>query len=170
MLPQDYPIPIVIVQHITADFLPSMVRWLDMVSPLHVTVAQAGERPQQGNVYLAPGTSHLLIELTRRFAFDTVSPERPLPSGDILLKSVARAYGSRAVGMVLTGMGSDGADGLRAMYDAGAFTIAQDEETSAVYGMPREAVARGGVHRVLALADMPAALLEMAGSKKERLS
>lgn len=169
-LPHDFPVPIVVVQHITADFLPSMVKWLDMVSPLHVTVAQAGDRPQAGNVYLAPGTSHLLLELTRRFAFDTVSPERPLPSGDILLRSVARAYGSRAIGIVLTGMGSDGADGLRALYDAGAFTIAQDEATSAVYGMPREAVARGGVHRVLPLADIPAALVEMVASKKERLS
>ena len=167
MLPADFPLPIVVVQHITAEFLPSMVKWLDVVSPLTVEIAEARQRPRPGHVYLAPGTTHLYIDHYRRFEMDSQFSQRPMPSGNVLLEAVARQYRARAIGIVLTGMGSDGADGLRAMYDAGAYTIAQDEETSAVFGMPREAVARGGVRKVLSINDIAPALIELVGQNKE---
>jgi two-component system chemotaxis response regulator CheB len=88
------------------------------------------------------GSAHLCMT-AQRFSLDSKTPGRHIPSGDVLFESVAAAYGAKAVGVVLTGMGDDGARGLRAMYNAGAFTIAQDESSSAVFGMPREAAAQG---------------------------
>lgn len=166
LLPADFPLPIVIVQHITPDFLTSMIKWLDMVSLLTVTLAHEGDSPKPGNVYLAPGDTHLLLGRGRRFRFDDQTPASHKPSGDILLKSIAQQFGARAIGIVLTGMGEDGAEGLRALHTQGAYTIAQDEATSAVFGMPRAAIEMGAARRVLPLAEIPAALIELTSSKE----
>lgn len=168
-LPADFPLPVVVVQHIAADFLPSLVKWLDGIAPLSVSIAQPGDQPKPGNVYIAPGQAHLRIDRNLRFCLDTKTPGRHIPSGDVLFDSVASAYGAKAVGVVLTGMGDDGAHGLRAMYNAGAFTIAQDESSSAVYGMPREAAAQGTTRAVLPLTDIAGALIDLT-RKKERSS
>lgn len=168
-LPGDFPLPVVVVQHIAADFLPSLVKWLDGIAPLAVTIAQPGVHPQPGHVYVAPGQAHLRIDRSLRFSLDTETPGRHIPSGDVLFESVAAAYGAKAVGVVLTGMGDDGARGLRVMYNAGAFTIAQDEDSSAVFGMPREAAAQGATCEVLPLNDIAAALVELT-RRKERTS
>jgi two-component system, chemotaxis family, protein-glutamate methylesterase/glutaminase len=162
-LPGDYPLPIVVVQHIAVDFQPSLVEWLGSGTTLRVVTSSVGEQPQPGSVYIAPGDAHLLLTRERRFRLDrTPGRSRYMASGDILLESVARTYGAHAAGVVLTGMGSDGAIGLRQMYEASAFTIAQDEATSVVYGMPREAVTVGAVRQVLPLPEIASALLDLA--------
>lgn len=149
-LPSDFAVPIVIAQHITPGFVPALAGWLTGLTPLQIAVAQDRERPRPGWIYLAPGDAQLRLTRGRRFELDSrPGLSRYVPSGDILLESVASSYGPRAVGVVLTGMGDDGARGLRAMRDADAFTIAQDEETSVVFGMPREAIALGSAQRVL---------------------
>lgn len=158
----DFPLPVAIVQHISSDFIPSLVSWLDSITPLAVKVAMHGELPQPGTVYVAPGGTHLRI--TKRLRFDlNGSPEAVphIPSGDVFLESVAQAYGSQAIGLVLTGMGEDGARGLRAMYDKGALTLAQDEATSVVYGMPRQAKEIGAVRQVLPLPQIASFLTEL---------
>jgi two-component system chemotaxis response regulator CheB len=168
-LPGDFPLPIVIVQHMATDFYPSLVAWLSKLTSLRVVMAQPGEQPRPGTVYFASGEGHLRLSLHRRFEIDTnTGASAYTPSGDVLLESVAKAYGSEAVGVVLTGMGDDGARGLRAMRAAGATTIAQDEGSSVVFGMPREAIHLGGAQQVLALPDIANALLALAKATAEQ--
>lgn len=167
-LPATFPLPIVIVQHISADFVDSLAAWLNQVTPLTVKVAQEDETPQAGYVYLSPGDAHLSLRSNGRLHLDSdLGTWRYMPSCDVLLHSVAQVYPGRSIGVVLTGMGDDGADGLRAMYDTGAITIAQDEGTSIVYGMPHEAVQRGGVQHVISLVDMASRLVHLAMKTEE---
>lgn len=169
-LPPDFAIPIVIVQHISADFVDSLRSWVARLTSLTVTVAQPGERPLPGSVYLAPGGRHLRLTRDHSFEMDeNPSKAYHVPSGDILLESVGHSYGRRAVGVVLTGIGDDGARGLRVMYDTGAFTIAQDEATSAVYGMPKAALDLGGTCQVLSLPDIAPALVRLSQTKESIL-
>jgi two-component system chemotaxis response regulator CheB len=142
-LPADYRIPILVVQHMTPGFLDGLVAWLDNELALPVRLACDGQELAPG-VWLAPDEAHLKLELTRRLGLDTdtiVGNHRP--SGDVLLSSLARVAGAKAVAVVLTGMGRDGAEGLAAVAAAGGRTIAQDEQSSGVYGMPRVAAERG---------------------------
>jgi two-component system, chemotaxis family, protein-glutamate methylesterase/glutaminase len=166
-LPADFPLPVVIVQHIAPDFLPSLVKWLNSVTALHVVVAEPGTKPQPGWVYIAPGDAHLYIDMQQRFRLESHTTARHMPSGDVLFQSVAQVYGPQAIGVVLTGMGDDGARGLRAMRDAGAFTIAQDEATAAVFGMPREAAALGGAGQVVALDEIAPTVMQVSLNKEK---
>lgn len=161
-LPDDFNIPIVIIQHIAADFLPSLVEWLSGVTPLRVKVAEEGELPEAGTVYFAPGEKHLSVTSAKRFDCSVQSDTRHVPSGDVLLESVARHYRRKAIGVILTGMGRDGATGLLEMHDAGALTVAQDEATSIVYGMPLEAVNLNAAQHVLPLTEIPGLLVGLA--------
>lgn len=154
VLPDDFAIPVVIAQHMAGDFIPSLVDWLDSICKLQVQVAEVGQRPRPGNVYISPGEGHLYISPDYQFKLDTITHARYTPSADILFKSVANYYQKQAVGVILTGMGDDGARGLRLMFDAGAYTIAQDEATCVVYGMPREAANLGAVHKTLPLPEI----------------
>lgn len=160
-LPVDFPIPIVVVQHIAGDFLPSLVKWLQSISPLHVKLAEEGEIPQAGTIYMAPFGRHLYFDEKRRFAFRDTPRVSHIPSGDILLESIAEQYGAAAVGIILTGMGADGANGLLQMRQAGAITIAQNEHTSAVYGMPAAAQQVGAVQYTLSLPMIAPTLREV---------
>jgi two-component system chemotaxis response regulator CheB len=142
-LPADYRIPILVVQHMTPGFIAGLVRWLDGELALPVRLADDDQELAAG-VWFAPDGAHLKLEPTRRLGLDTdtiVGNHRP--SGDVLLSSLARTAGSRAVAVVLTGMGRDGAEGLADVAAAGGRTIAQDEQSSGVYGMPRAAAERG---------------------------
>lgn len=163
-LPEGFSLPIVVVQHIALDFVPSLRVWLSSVTPLKVVIAEADATPRPGHIYLAPGNAHLTINALERFV---LTPDRGneahMPSGNVLLSSLARTYQAQAVGVILTGMGGDGAGGLQMMYDSGAFTIAQDEASSVVYGMPREAVQLGAVRRVLPLLSIPEMLVSLTG-------
>ncbi|GAB7191823.1 chemotaxis-specific protein-glutamate methyltransferase CheB [Kineococcus sp. NUM-3379] len=145
------PATVLLVQHLHEDFVPGFVTWLAALSALPVHTAVPGVRPEPGHVYVAPAGRHLALSPGHVL----VLPEHPVtihrPSVDVLFTSVAQTAGPRSVGVLLTGMGEDGAAGMLAMRTTGALTIAQDEETCAVYGMPRAAVERGAAERVLAL-------------------
>lgn len=163
-LPADLGVGVAIVQHMSPGFTEGLVGWLNRSSPLDVRLAVAGEHMAPGRVWVAPDHHHLRIGpggVLRLAADELVDGHRP--SGTALLESLARTYGSAAIGVVLTGMGADGAHGLLAMREAGAFTIAQDEASSAVYGMPAKAAALGAARRILPLADVAAAIRRAAG-------
>jgi two-component system chemotaxis response regulator CheB len=144
-------------------FTTSFARRLDALAALTVVEAQGGERIQPGHAYLAPGHSHLLVRrsaggwVTELSQSDPVNRHRP--SVDVLFRSLAQEAGARASGVILTGMGKDGALGLLEMRQKGAWTIGQDQRSCVVYGMPREAANVGALEEVAALGDIPARLL-----------
>jgi two-component system chemotaxis response regulator CheB len=146
-LQADYEVPVLVVQHIAPGFIDGLVRWLDGKLALPVGVAREGERAAAG-VWFAPDDAHLLLNESMRFQFDRETKSAHRPSVDMLLGSLAQSLGEEAVGVVLTGMGKDGADGAAAIRRAGGLVIAQDEASSVVYGMPR-AVAQGGADLIL---------------------
>ncbi len=125
-------------------------------------MAHAHARLRPGVVYLAPGGVHMEIDAHHRVRLIRArGAHRHQPSATVLLDSVARAYGEAAIGIIMTGMGDDGAAGLRAMRAAGAYTLAQDEKSCVVFGMPAEAIACGAVERVVSLDDLAAAIAEV---------
>ena len=143
-LPVDFPMPVVVVQHIVKGFIPGLAEWLNVKVAVRVKVAIDGERLQNGTVYLAPDDHHLTVSRRRTVALQASPPVGGFrPSGNVLLASVAAACGPDAVAVVLTGMGSDGMEGARAVSERGGTVLAQDERTSVVFGMPRAVVAAG---------------------------
>jgi two-component system chemotaxis response regulator CheB len=160
-LSRDFPIPVAIVQHIADGFTEGLASWLGQESRLDVREATDGEVLRPGRVLLAPTGRHLVISKGIAHLSDAAPVDTFRPSVTPLFLSAARAYGSRCCGVILTGMGRDGADGMKALKDVGAHTIAQDEATSAVFGMPRAAIELGAVDRVLPLEEIPRALLEV---------
>jgi two-component system chemotaxis response regulator CheB len=163
-LPADFPAPILVVQHISQGFLSGLVDWLDSVVSLRVKIAERSERLLPGTVYLAPHGFHLGVTRDARARLSDSPPVDGFrPSGSSLLESVADAFGSRALGVILTGMGADGASGLCDLHAAGGVTVAQDEATSVVYGMPRAAVERGVVDHVLPVQRIAQCLCKNVG-------
>lgn len=163
-LPKDCALPVLAVMHIGAAFAISFAEWLDGQVHRKVSYARGGESlgSLSHQVLLAPPDRHLIVQGDRLVL--THAPERHAcrPSVDVLFESVAREHGPRALGCLLTGMGRDGALGLLALRQAGAATIAQDEETSVVYGMPREAALLGAASRILPLEQIGPALALLA--------
>jgi two-component system chemotaxis response regulator CheB len=150
-LPTDLSIPIVAVQHITPGFAQGFARWLDGETALQVALAEDGGRVSPGRVLIAPDDAHLTVApggIARLDHSDPVKGQRP--SATRLFHSVARTYGPSAVGVVLTGMGEDGADGLEDLSQSGGHIIAQNEESCVVFGMPKAAIERGIVDRIMA--------------------
>lgn len=146
-LPADLPVPVVVVQHIVAGFLPGLVSWLRSEVPFHVTSPSDGQWLVPGTVYLAPDGQHIEVSPDLRVRLtdgDVVAGFRP--SATVLFNSLAIGLGADAIAVVLTGMGRDGLDGARAMRAAGGRILAQDEATSAVYGMPGVVVDAGLAH------------------------
>ncbi len=161
-LPAELPVPVVVVQHISQGFVGGLARWLDETLPLKVKVAENGEHLRPGTVYIAPDDRHLLVtpgDLVRLRALPAVDGHRP--SVTALFESVAHHYGPTAVGVLLTGMGSDGARGLKALHDAGGRTIAQDKATCVVFGMPQQGIALGVAQEVLSLGKIGVRLMEL---------
>lgn len=159
-LPRDFPVPIVVVQHIAHGFVDGLAHWLTGSCDLHVKVAEHGESLQPRTVYLAPDRRHLAISPKGRVALSSRPPIGGFqPSATYLFECAARAYGASVAAVILTGMGSDGVAGLRAVRATGGLVLAQDEATSVVYGMPREALAAGVVDAVLPLPDIAPRLL-----------
>ena len=163
-MPVNFP-SIVISQHIPANFSLSFAVRMNQLSLLTVSEAKDHEVILPGCVYIAPGDSHLLVE---RSGSDYVCRlhqgipvNRHRPSVDVLFRSVAQNAGSNAIGVILTGMGDDGARGIKEMQEGGAVTIAQDEETSVVWGMPGEAIKRGGINYVLPLPQIAGKLISL---------
>lgn len=161
-LPATFPAPILIVQHITRGFVAGLVDWLGADSKLEVRLARSGQIPRPGQALFAPDDYHMEIDASGAIVLsDDELVDSQRPSGTVLLRSIARTYGAQAVGVVLTGLGADGAAGLMQIKLAGGQTLAQDEETSIVYGMPREAVSLGAAQEVLSLDRIVAHLLSI---------
>ena len=154
-LASDFPAPILVVQHISSGFVSGLADWLNSNCGLPVKVAEHGEPALRHTVYLAPDDRQMGVSSS---GVITLAEDEAVggfrPSGTYLFESVARAYGSRVAAVILTGMGKDGVAGLQAVKTAGGYVLAQDEDTSVVYGMPREAAASGVVDAVLALGDV----------------
>ena len=149
-LPRDLGVPILIVQHIAPGFTAGLVEWLGQGTRLTVKLAEAGESSQPGRVYVAPDGFQMGITKDGRIRLTKEPGEDGFcPSASYLFQSVAEAYGPSAIGMLLTGMGRDGAAGLRKLREVGGLTVAQDEETSVIFGMPGEAVRLGAAEYVL---------------------
>ncbi|HZF11405.1 MAG TPA: chemotaxis-specific protein-glutamate methyltransferase CheB [Thermoanaerobaculia bacterium] len=144
-IPVDVPVSLLIVQHIAAGFEVGFADWLNKEFPHDVRLARDGEQPRPGEVRLAPGGSHLLLEADGILRLDSGTPARRghRPAVDELFFSCARSCPQQVAGVILTGMGADGAEGLLALRQAGGLTLAQDEASSVVFGMPRVALERG---------------------------
>jgi two-component system chemotaxis response regulator CheB len=162
-LPPDSP-GIVIVQHMPERFTASFAQRLDSVCAVSVKEAEDGDTVLRGRVLIAPGNKHTLLERSGARYYVSVKDgplvTRHRPSVDVLFRSAARSAGSNAVGVIMTGMGDDGARGLEEMKQSGAATIAQDEASSIVFGMPKEAIARGCVDRIVPLQQIAAEILK----------
>lgn len=160
---KGFPLPILLVQHITASFLDGFVSWLGGVTPFDVRIAADGDVPEPGRVYVPPAERHLALRAGRMVVLDDPPVHSQKPSGSVLLSSMARDLGRRAIGVVLTGMGNDGADGMADLHKAGAHTIAEDESTCIVFGMPAAAAKLGAVKDMLPLPDIAPRLAQLAG-------
>ncbi|HWL54066.1 MAG TPA: chemotaxis-specific protein-glutamate methyltransferase CheB [Chthoniobacteraceae bacterium] len=151
-LKPGFPAPVLVVQHIAAGFLPGFVRWMDDEVSLPVREAAHGMAMEDGVVYVAPADRHLVATGREELHLTSGAPlGNHRPSGTVLFRSLADAFGPAAVGVLLTGMGDDGALGLKEMYDEGAYTIAEHESSAVVYGMPAAAVKLSAVSEVLPL-------------------
>jgi two-component system chemotaxis response regulator CheB len=161
-LPAEVP-GIVMVQHMPETFTPSFAKRLDSLGPIRVIEAKGGERIQPGHAYLAPGHSHMTVKKSGSAWVTELAQTEPVnrhrPAVDVLFNSVAREVGKNAIGVILTGMGKDGAQGMLAMRQAGAWNIGQDQESCVVYGMPREAALVGAVDEVVSLNNVAARVL-----------
>jgi two-component system chemotaxis response regulator CheB len=158
-LPGHFPAPILVVQHIASGFIQGMCDWLAGEIRLPIAVARDGEELVPGRVYVAPENRHIVPE-AHRIRLSERPKSSPMPSVDVTMQAAAEVFGARTVGVLLTGMGSDGAQGLLAIYKAGGRTIAQNQATCTVFGMPRTAIELGAVQKVLPLEEIAPALLE----------
>lgn len=166
-LPVDLAAPILIVQHLPEAFTPMLARWLDEMCVIEVKEAATGELAVPGCAYIAPAKAHMKVKKTAVGAEILLERGTPvsghMPSVDVLFKSVAASYGASATAVIMTGMGSDGATGLGEIRKAGGHTVAQDEASCSVFGMPRVAIQRGGAKQVLALEEIAANLISRIG-------
>ncbi len=161
-IPRDAPLALLIVQHLPAGFTAPLAERLDGISEFSVREAAEGDRPMPGVALIAPGDRHLDIHSDGRVHI-VEGPEvnGVRPAADVTMRAAARIFGRRAVGVVMTGMGRDGADGIRAIKQAGGATLVQDQATSVIYGMPRAAVETGCVDRTVPLEKLAEALLHI---------
>lgn len=174
-MPSDCP-GILITQHMPAGFTKSFADRLNSICKISVKEAIHGERVLPGHAYIAPGDQHLLLARSGANYITQLSDAAPVsrhkPSVDVLFDSAAEYAGKNAIGVIMTGMGKDGAAGMANMKQAGAYNFAQDEASCVVFGMPREAIAHGGVEEVLPLSDLPKAVfaqLTASGSRALRV-
>jgi len=170
-MPTDSP-PILVAQHIPPIFSASFAERLNEISALTVVEAKDGQEILTGHVYVAPGDRHLLLDGNSRRLYCKLSGRAPVnrhrPSVDVLFRSVAAIAGANAIGVILTGMGADGAEGIGELLEAGARTLAQDKESSVVWGMPGEAVKRGAIEEVVSLDRMSDRLQHLVKAETER--
>ena len=161
-LPSSFPIPIVVAQHMSPGFMKNLVEHINKICPLRARIAETGMKMESGSIYFSPDDQHLRVieEMTLELVRFR-DAKLYIPSVDVLFESVARSVGKQAIGVILTGMGNDGADGLRKMADTGAYTIAESEETSVVFGMPKVAIERGAVKEVLPIYQIADRIVEL---------
>jgi two-component system chemotaxis response regulator CheB len=160
-LPGTLGAGVVIVQHIAKGFTDGLVEWLDSNCQLNVKKGASGDPIRPGEVIIAPDGTHMIVTPEHRIGLvNRYVPSPHKPSADVLLESVADVYGHNAIGIILTGMGRDGAQGIKAIHDQGGLTIAQDENTSVIFSMAKEAIKMGGVEKVAPLSDIGRLVLE----------
>lgn len=163
-LPADFSLPVLIVQHITSGFAAGFAEWLATRTSMRVDVASHGRPLEPGVILLSPDDYHMMVNERGAVDLSKAPGYKGLrPSANHLFSSMARVYGQRAVGVILTGMGDDGVDGLEDLHRAGGYTVAQNKESCVVYGMPGEAVSRKAIDQVIGL-DHISALIERLGS------
>ncbi|MBI3445750.1 MAG: response regulator [Magnetospirillum sp.] len=164
----DFPLPLLLVQHITSSFLEGFVTWLSGATPFEVRIAEEDEKPVPGRAYVAPVDKHLALIHGHLAVLDSPAVCNQKPSGTVLFSHMARELGKHGIGVVLTGMGADGAEGLRQMSDKGAYTIVEDASTCVVNGMPSAAAKLGGVCETLPLPAISTRLRDLALSGGKR--
>jgi two-component system response regulator WspF len=168
-LPRNFPASIVIVQHVDVRFAPGLADWLGQLSSMPVKLAGEGDRAVPGEVMIAASDNHLVFKSKNHFGYTPEPADHVYrPSVDVFFHSAARYWGGPAVGLLLTGMGSDGAQGLKALRTVGHHTIAQDQATSAVYGMPKAAAAMSAATEILPLERIAPRLVELLASARSR--
>ncbi|RQO71225.1 chemotaxis protein CheB [Aquitalea sp. FJL05] len=169
-LPATMP-PILVTQHMPELFTKSFAARLDSLCQLQVKEAEDGERLQAGTVYIAPGHSHLLLKSAPTIGYATSLHQGPpvnrhRPSVDVLFRSAANLAGKNCIGVILTGMGRDGAQGMLELKEAGAYNIAQDEASCVVFGMPKEAIALKSQHEILPLTSIASRLVALVAQRQ----
>jgi two-component system chemotaxis response regulator CheB len=158
-LPANFALPIIIVQHMPANFVPSFAERLNSHCSLNVTLARKDAEIIPGNVYLAPGSRNMILKKNENGKVvvdftNKIFREYNYPSINSVMMSAAEVYGGKVIGVVLTGMGKDGTEGIREIHKYGGYTIAQNKETSVVFGMPKEAIESGSVKQVVSINDI----------------
>ncbi|WP_372399135.1 chemotaxis-specific protein-glutamate methyltransferase CheB [Azospirillum sp. HJ39] len=165
-LPAGFPLPVFVVQHMGAPFMAGFANWLGTVSALPVRLGEQGTTPRPGTVYVAPGDRHMQVENATIRLSDAPMVCGQRPSGEVLFQSMARGYGAAGIGVLLTGMGEDGARGLADMHRTGAYTIAEHASTAVIHSMPGTAVRLGGAVEELPLDRVAARLLQLTSDDK----
>ena len=163
LFPEDFPVPIAVVQHNSSGFDTSFAQWLDTYTPLKVKIAEEGEPLKAGVIYIAQTDKHLTIKNLCASYNDDPPENNQRPAADVLFRSAAIDLGEALISVVLTGMGSDGAEGTRKIHESGGITLAQDEMTSLIYGMPKAAAETGCVDIILPLENLPFEILKLTG-------
>jgi two-component system chemotaxis response regulator CheB len=157
-LPGNLNIPVLIAQHMPSNFVPSFANRLDALTPLSVTMARKDDVVEKGSILIAPGSRNIIVKRENNKVVIDYTNQRykdfNFPSVTGLMESVAEVYGSRCIGVILTGMGKDGTEGMKAINDAGGYTIAQNEESCVVFGMPRSAIAEGCIKQIVPLNEI----------------
>ncbi|MBF0273559.1 MAG: chemotaxis-specific protein-glutamate methyltransferase CheB [Magnetococcales bacterium] len=162
-LPADFTCPVVIAQHISDGFARGIVEWLASLCALPVRLASDGEPLQPGVIHVSPSESHFTVSMSRRVALvERRATDIYRPSCDHLLRSVAEVFGKRAIGIILTGMGSDGAQGMVRIHEKGGVTLAQDEASSLMFGMNQVAIGTGAIQRVLPVEKIAAEMIRLS--------
>lgn len=169
-LPVNFPLPVICTQHISEGFLQGLVDWLASECRLPVQVAQHSELPLPGTIYFAPERNHLELDEQGKFRYSISPPvDGHRPSVTVTFKSVVNFYSRATAGILLTGMGRDGAAGMQTIMQAGGVTIAQDEKSCVVFGMPKEAIALGGAQHILPLPEIAPLLMTKVFSKNSAI-
>ena len=164
-LSSDFPVPILIVQHVSQGFSAGLSEWLNSELQITVKLSQQGEKPLPGFAYLAPDDFHLELNPDGTIHLHQQPPYRGLrPSASFLFESLAKYFPKHTLGIILTGMGDDGSEGMLHLYQAGGLTIAQDRLSCVVYGMPKEAIGLGAVDVVLSPEQITFTLHQLAAT------
>ncbi len=167
-LPPFFPFPILVSQHIDAEFVESLVEFLNDASPLRILKGKDGEIPQAGKVYISPGNKHMTVNSLGIITLLEPDPgEIYHPSCNRLLSSTAEAFGDKNIGIILTGMGSDGAEGMQKIKEAGGRTIAQDKNSSVIFGMPNVAIEKKCIDHILPLNEISTFLIKLTKNQSK---
>jgi two-component system chemotaxis response regulator CheB len=167
-LPKKFPYPVVIAQHMANGFISGLVEWLNGISKIPVREGADGEMTMGGTVYISPSEKHMKINSGRRISLIEKQPSDIYhPSCNLLLSSAADVFGANSIGIILTGMGNDGVSGVKKIKEIGGITIAQDEKTSAIFGMPKVAIESGCIDKVLPLNEIGKEIVRQAMSNEQ---